>query len=153
MSLRKYLLSTNGLPEAVRDVGPENSAHENVLSNNQGNRERHFGTREWNFFRWPARNSTPPITKGVGEANPNVQSRRRSRPMLPSIRLRRIAANHDRFLPFSITARACDNPRQSTTPQTNQPASTGSEDRVVEHKGSVRRGVVFFRQGRARSVA
>jgi hypothetical protein len=46
----------------------------------------------------------------------------------------------------------CGSPRQSTTAQTNQPAPTGSEDRLVEHKGSVRRGVVFSRQGRARSV-
>ena len=98
-------------------------------------------------------NSTPPITKGVGEGNPNVQFRKTSRAVFSTIRLRRIATNHGRFLPFSISATVCDNPRQSATAQTNQPEPTGSADRVVEHKGIVRRCLVFSRQGRARSAA
>ena len=50
-------------------------------------------------------------------------------------------------------ASVCDSPRQSTTAQTNPTSPTGNEDWVMEHKGNVRRGVVFSRQGRARSVA
>lgn len=98
-------------------------------------------------------NSTPPVTKGVGEGNPNLQSRKISRPVFSTIRLRRFATNHGRFLPFSISATVCDNLRPSATAQTNQTEPTGSADRVVEHKGIVRRCLVFSRQGRARSVA
>jgi hypothetical protein len=121
-------------------------------SNNQGNRERHFGTRKWIFFVGPP--GTLPLqlprewAREIRTCNLSKDRGQCSRPYGCG-GLRRITTDSCRF---RIAARACDSPRQSTTTQTNQPASTGSEDRVVEHKGSVRRGVVFFRPG-ARAVS
>ena len=115
--------------------------------------EGNSGRGKQNFFGSRAQDSIPPIprewAREIRTCNVAKGRGQCSQPYGCG-GLRRITADSCRF---QISARACDNPRQSATAQTNQPAPTGSADRVVEHKGNVRRCLVFSRQRRARSAA